>query len=206
LSRGYIRERKSGPSIDDQRASLAAAGIEVDRPHSPVYVDLLKPAKKPKPGVDPLAQRAAAIKSLRRQDGDELVVHDAATLGVDIEDITVAMSAIGKRGGKLIVWTPPVQEFVWHQDAAEIVALAAEGAQMMRSEKHRRAGGKNPLLGAPAKLIGKVLEVAKAAWADPALTSKQAAEKVKADTGVAVSVRLLFDKLSKKSDAERSLT
>jgi hypothetical protein len=192
--------------VDEQRASLAAAGIDVDAPHPPVYVDLLKPGKKLKSGVDPLTLRAAAIKSLRRQDTDELVVHDAATLGLDLEDITLAMSAIGKRGGKLIVWTPEPREFTWHPDAAEVMALAVEGAQMMRSEKHRRAGEKNPLLGAPAKLAGKVLEVAKAAWADPALTSKQAAEKVKTDTGVKVSVRLLFDKLGKKSDAEGKLT
>lgn len=174
---------------------MREAGIPMDGEHPPIYRDLARNTRPPKL----LTARAAAIGSLRNRDGDELVVHDAATLGRNYQEIIEALAAIGRTGCRLIVWRPSKQEYVWHPDAAEIAALAAEGVKLMRSDKHRVAGAKT---GAPAKLVGPVLEAARAAWADPDLTVRAAASRVFEVSGVQVSTRLLQSKLGRKSDAE----
>lgn len=203
MRRGYIRERAFGPTMEVQRASLAAAGVPTDGARPPVYMDMMKDTKRTIAGIRSLAQLARAIKSLRQADADELVVHDAATLGRDHEEITEALAEIGKRGCKLIVWTPEPRDYVWHPDAAEIASVAGEGAKIIRAEKHRRAASKH--LGAQPKLVGKVLAAAREAWADPNLTAPQAAKRVYEVTGVKVSARLMW-KLGKKSEAEGRLT
>jgi hypothetical protein len=199
MRRGYTRERR-GLAPDEQRKSLKASGIDLGVDHPAIYEDVFD--RRGKPG--PLSQRALAIKSLR--EGDELVVHDAATLGKDLEDISKAMVEIGRRGATLIVWTPTQREYEWHPDAAEIVALANEAAAVLLSEKHRRAGAKKAHLGAQPKLVGDVLNVARQAWADPALTANQAADVVRQHYRIKVSTRTLWTHLGKKSDAETAIS
>ena len=202
---GYLRERRIGPSLDVQRASMAAAGINVHQTHPPIYEDKLKPAKRTPPGETRLhlPERAIAIKHLRQRDEDELVVHDAATLGIDTDDIMAALAAIGRQGCTLLVWTPEPRAYAWHPDATEIVGLATEAAALIKSEKYRRASGKSA--GSPPKLVGRVRDAALLAWADPTLTAEQAAARVKEVTGISVSARLLYSKLGHKSVAEATL-
>jgi hypothetical protein len=203
MRRGYERERR-GVSFAEQDVSMREAGISLEGEYPPVYRDTAKnivyrdTAKDTRP-PKLLVARAAAIQSLRHWDQDELVVHDAATLGRNYQEIIEGLAAIGRTGCKLIVWKPDRQEYVWHPDAAEIAALAAEGVKLMRSEKHRRAGTKT---GAPAKLVGPVLAAAQAAWADPSLTVRAAATRVFEVTGVQISSRLMYAKLGQKSQAE----
>lgn len=199
MRRGYIRERR-GLTPDEQRKSLAQAGIDLGFDHPAIYADVFGRGGK----AVPLAARANAIKSLRS--GDELVVHDAATLGKDMEDISKAMVEIGRHGATLIVWTPTVREYEWNPDAAEIVAMASEAAAVLLSEKHRRAGAKRVQLGAQPKLVGDVLNVARQAWADPSLTANQAAEVVRKHCRIKVSTRTLWTHLGKKSDAETAIS
>jgi hypothetical protein len=199
MRRGYIRERK-GLTPDEQRKSHREAGIDVTFSHPALYADVFDRTGR----IKALSQRAAAIESLRQ--GDELVVHDAATLGTDLKDISEAMVEIGRRGATLIVWTPTVREYEWDPGAAEIVALANEAAATLLSEKHRRAGAKRVQLGAQPKLVGDVLNVARQAWADPALTANQAAAKVTQYTKVKVSTRTLWNHLGKKSEAEGAIS
>lgn len=201
MRRGYRRERRVGPSLDEQMASLTAAGVP-DGVRSPFYTDHLKDTKRTVAGMKPLAQLARAVKSLRSRDADELVVHDAATLGRDHEEITAALAAIGASGCKLVICVPEPREFTWHPDAADILAVASEGAKILRSEKHKRAAERR--LGAQPKLVGQVLVEARKAWADPNLSAPQAAARVREVTGVKVSERTMW-KLGKKSDAEGSL-
>lgn len=199
MRRGYRRERRVGAPLDEQDKSLRAAGVRMTGTHPPVYTDMLKGTGSGKP----LVQLLDAIRSLRRSDGDELVIHDAATMGRNHQEIVEAFAAVGRTGCKLLIWHPVPREFVWHPDAAEIAALAAEGMTILRSEKGKVGQGK--VLGAAPKLVGDVLTAAKAAWADPDLTAQKAAEKVYAVTGVKISARLLFKKLGNKSHAELAL-
>lgn len=195
MRRGYRRERKDA-SLHEQDKALREAGVDLTGSHPPVYTDLIKDTGSHKP----LAELARAVGSLRRGNIDELVVYDAATVGRNYQEIIEAMAAIGRTGCKLTVWRPTPREYVWHPDAAEIVALASEGETILRSAKGKVSAGK--VLGTPPKLVGTALEAAKAAWADPSLTAKEAAARVLEVSGVQVSTRLLFAKLGHKSVAE----
>lgn len=198
MRRGYRRERKDAP-LHEQDKALQEAGVLLTGSHPPIYTDLVKDTGSHKP----LSALARAVGSLRKRDADELVVYDAATVGRNYQEIVEAMAAIGHTGCKLTVWRPTPREFVWHPDAAEIVALAAEGETILRSAKGRASAGK--VLGATPKLVGDALAAAKAAWADPDLTAKDAAAKVLEVSGVQVSTRLLFARLGHKSLAENQL-
>ena len=164
MRRGLRRERRD-VSLDEQDKSLREAGVTLTGDHPPVYTDFIKDTGSHKPLMD----RARAIASLRNRDDYELVVHDAATLGRDHQEIIEGLAAIGKTGCRLIVCRPSVREFVWHPDAADIAALAAEGVTILRSARGKVSNGK--VLGTPPKLVGAALEVATAAWADPDLTA-----------------------------------
>jgi hypothetical protein len=205
MRRGYIRQRKSGPTPDQQKASMVASGIDTSGDHPPLYVDLLNKAGK----ASPLRERADAIKSLRQD--DELVVHDAATLGLDADDINRAMIEIGQRGATLIVWKPEPREYEWTPAAArvagEMSSLAAEAETVLRSEKHQRASAKGARIGPAKKLVGVVREIALKHWRDPTLSGRQAHAAAVAETGVKFSMRLmqLPEKdggLGRKMDAE----
>lgn len=207
MRRGYIRQRKSGPTPDQQRASMAASGIDITSFEYPyIYTDLLNKVGK----AGPLRERASAIKSLRQ--GDELVVHDAATLGINADDINRAMIEIGQRGATLIVWKPePSREYEWTPEAAEVAgemsSLAADAETVLRSEKHQRASAKSVRIGPPKKLVGSVREIALKHWRDPSLSARQAHAAAVAESGVKFSMRLmqLPEKdggLGRKMDAE----
>ena len=206
MRRGYIRQRKSGPTPEQQKASIVASGIDTSfGNHSAVYADLLNKAGK----AGPLRERAEAIKSLRH--GDELVVHDAATLGINAEDINLAMIEIGQRGATLIVWKPEPREYEWTPAAARVAgemnSLAADAETVLRSEKHKRASTKSTRLGPPKKLVGTVRDIALKHWRDPALSARQAHAAAVAESGVKFSMRLmqLPEKdggLGRKMDAE----
>lgn len=192
--RGYRRERTNGPSLDEQWKALAAAGVETDSAHPPVYTDTLKATKRD----GPLKQRKAAVLSLRP--GDVLAVPDAATLGRDQDEIAEGLAMVGRRRATLVVCSPDVREFTWHPDAAEIAAVAVEGARLIRSEKHARAATKH--LGAHQKLMGANLETAKRIWAQQDLTAPAAAKEVVRVTGIKVTERTLWTVLGRKSEAE----
>lgn len=201
MERGYGRERKWGASLDEQRASMAAAGVETGGTHPPIYLDVLKPAKK---GAAALPQRAMAIKSLRP--GNRLVVHDMATLGTTAGDILAALAAIGKKSATLVVVTPERAEYTWHPDAADIVQKANEAAAALKSEVHKRAAAKH--LGAPSKwTLPGVADAALAGWKNTELTAPQVPDYVFDQTGVRISERLIWAKLKPltKSQAEGML-
>lgn len=194
MRRGYRRERLNGPSLEDQWKALAAAGVGSDGTHPPVYTDMLKDTKRD----TSLKQRKAAILSLRP--GDVLAVRDAATLGRDQDEIAEGLAMVGRRRATLVVCCPDEREFTWHPDAAEIVAVAVEGARLIRSEKHARAAAKH--LGAQPKLVGANLATAKRIWAQADLTAPAAAKEVVRVTGVKVTERTLWSVLGRKSEAE----
>jgi DNA invertase Pin-like site-specific DNA recombinase len=174
---GYIRIDRAGPSREDQRAALGAAGISDFTPDGPVYVDEA-PKRRPKPGVDLLPARTDALKALRQ--GDELAIHSPARLGSSRGEVLAALEAIGKAGasiydcasGKVI----PV-----HPDAALAIGFAAEAESQGQRERAARARrGKVRHAGPPPALTGKRLIQAGEAWADPAKSAEQVAKEVDA--------------------------
>ena len=198
MRRGYIRERQYGPSVEDQRRTLGAAGVPTDGTHPPIYTDMIADVKSTPKAWKLLAQRKAAIASLRP--GDALAVWDAATLGRDMEEIQEGLAMVGKRQATLVICYPDEREFTWHPEAAEIANLAAEGSRQLRSEKHARAAAKH--LGAAPKLIGANLDIARRLWGDPSLTARAVPGKILEATGIKVSERLLWQRLGPKSEAE----
>ena len=198
MRRGYIRERKAGPSVDEQRKALAAAGVLVEGDHPPLYIDMI-PKRSRKTLDNPLPQRTAAIHSLRSGE-DALVIFDAATLGLTEGDILDALAAAGQKGASVIVCAPP-GEYRWHADVPDALGLAVDGGKVLARERARVRAGSGPIIGRPKKLTGDALILARDLWGKRELVSKQVAAQVKAKTGVAVSVRTLIKALGHKTDA-----
>lgn len=197
--RGYIRERRGGPSVEDQRKALAGAGVPTEGTHPPIYIDLI-PRRTRKALDNPFPERTLAIHCLRRGDGDKLVVYDAATIGQTEGDILDALAAIGEQGSTLVVCNPP-GEYRPHPDAAECLRLAVDGQRMLDRERRRVRTDSGPIIGRPPLLAGDALRLARDLWGKRELNSKMVAEDIKAQTGIEVSVRTLINKLGPKMDA-----
>ena len=148
MRRGYRRERRADAPLDEQDKALRESGVSFAGTHPPVYTDLLKDVGHNKPLVGLLQ----AIRSLRKRDDDEIAAFDAATLGRTHREIVESLAAIGKTGCKLVICRPVMRDFVWHPDAAEIAAVAAEGDTILRSVKGKVSANKH--LGAAPKLVG----------------------------------------------------
>lgn len=186
MKRGYIRLSKAGPTLEDQKAALAKAGIEDFSEHGHVYVDEI-PNRRNEPL---LPQRAEAIRSLEA--GDELVVTSASRLGPSTGDVLDAMKAIADRKAALYD-VETGMAVVWHPDAMTVIEYARRAEGENRKEiaakmrQSRVSSGK--IGGAPEKLSGATLIEAERLWADATLSSAQVAEKI------GVNVRTLYRRL-----------
>lgn len=186
MRRGYIRLSKAGPSLQEQKAALEAAGINDFSEYGPVYVDEIPKGRN----APPLPQRYEAIRSLEA--GDELVVSNASRLGISTGDVLDAMKAIADR--KAALHDVETGETVaWHPDATKVIEFARRAEGENRKEiaakmrQSREASGK--VGGAPEKLSGTALKEAQRLWADTTLSSAQVAEKI------GVNVRTLYRRL-----------
>ena len=93
MDRGYIRETRNGPTVKEQLEKLRAAGIAVDEPYAPVYIDLLPKQRKHRvTGDDKLPERAKAITDLR--EGSRLIVSSLDRLGASAIDIKKAFNRV----------------------------------------------------------------------------------------------------------------
>lgn len=180
MRRGYIRITKTGPSPDQQRRALEAAGVKEFGDNDAIYLDGER-KRKPKEGEDALPQRTAAIKSLRA--GDELVVANAGRLGVSRDDILAALAAIGRQRasvfdaaeGRAFACSPEIA------DAAEFALLAQSKLQAERVAVARKAikefGSK---VGPKPKLRKADLDDLRRMWTNPAVS----VEAVEIEAGV----------------------
>lgn len=198
MRRGYIRERRAGPSVDEQRAALAAAGVPIEGDHPPVYVDPI-PRRTQKGKQDPLPQRRAAIHSLRA--GNALVIYDAATLGPTEGEILDAIAAIGQRKDVTLVICDPPGEYRWHEGVTELAGVVADGGKRLARERQRVRAGINPVMGRPKLLTGEALTLARQLWGQRAMSSRMVAAEIKKQTGVSVGIRTLLNDLGHKTDA-----
>ncbi|MEO1564175.1 MAG: hypothetical protein AAFR98_12125 [Pseudomonadota bacterium] len=128
MKRGYIRTVPGGISVKAQKAALSTAGLDVDDPYGPVYID----------------DRDAAIASLEA--GDELVIAEPACLGTTGPDALEAIAEIGRRSatvldlssGTTVAWHPDAQAPL---DFANAVGRASRIAQAKKMRKARAASG-----------------------------------------------------------------
>ena len=192
MLRGYIRERKKGPSVDEQRAALIKAGVRVDGTHPPIYVDMV-----PRRGQPPQPQLIAAVQSLRS--GDTLVVFDEASLGLTEGGLWEAHAAIGERAASLMMADGRIFDFT--PQTAEIAGLIANGAKILTRENARVRNNSGPILGRPKLLSGDVMRLARELWGRQDLSARQIAAEIQAQTGVKVGIRTLFLDLGHKTDA-----
>lgn len=192
MLRGYIRERKKGPSIDEQRAALIEAGVQTDGTHPPIYVDTIQ-----RRGQTPQPQLIAAIQSLRA--GDTLVVFDEASLGLTEGGLWEANAAIGERAASLMLTDGRIFDFT--PQTAELAGLIADGAKILTRENARVRNNSGPMVGRPKLLSGDVLRLARELWGRQDMSARQIAAEIQAQTGVKVGIRTLFLDLGHKTDA-----
>lgn len=169
MKRGYIRVDKPGPSPNEQRKALEAAGVEDFGEFGHVYLDGLTTRKKRlKPGDDPLPGRTLAVRSLRA--GDVLVVANAGRLGTSREDILRAFAAVGAKGASVLD-AAEGQEFSCPADVAGAVAFADLGHQKLMMERSRHARRSQARLNAKSgpkpKISPAEMEMLRQMWRNP---------------------------------------
>lgn len=171
--RGYIRVWKGGPTEGEQRTLLAAAGVEVDGPHAPIYVDAPSP-RKMQAGAAALEWRESCIKAMRERsvgdEPDELVVCAPWVLAVSASDLFSVAAKLAEKGavihdlnsGQRMRWTP------------EMAGLAAMAESVSRFQHRRRTEKARITLAATdvrtgpmPKLTGRLLDLFLKDWGDP---------------------------------------
>lgn len=198
MRRGYIRIRKGGPDEATQRRSL----ITIDN-IGRLYVDGPTETRKhrqmdPK---DPLPERSWVLRHLNP--GDEVVVHDAATLGTSVKDILATLEAIDQRYATLYVVTTNTT-YRWHPQAAEIIALATSGGEVARREQTTDARKRLRQTGANRKFTSEMKIRALKLWSDNQIRSgKEVAALLHREFGVKVSLRTLYNNLPPREAAQK---
>jgi hypothetical protein len=165
------------PTIKAQKAALALA-LDAVADDDPVWIDL-NPKRKRATPAEPFPELALAIRALRPE--DELAVAGPEVLGGSQAQIFRVMQAIGAKQAAIYDASTD-QVIAWQPEALKALDFAARGETKrrefsLRKARVKRAESGKPY-GKPAKLTGKKLEVARAVWMDPALTRKEAAEKL----------------------------
>ena len=205
--RGYIRVWKGGPSADEQRDALRAAGVEVDDPHGPVYIDAPSPRQMQR-GAVVLTDRAKCIGAMRErpdgEDPDELIVYAPWVLAISPGDLFGIAAKLAEKGavihdlmtGRKMKW---ITEMAGLSDMA---AMIARFQHMRKTEKARIAlaasGAKG---GGKPKLSGKLLELFLSEWADPkAGTNIEVAER----HGITVKTAAKYAGMSRREAIRRA--
>ncbi len=171
----YLREALGLPTIKAQKAALALDTVADD---DPVWIDL-NPKRKRATPAEPFPELALAIRALRPE--DELAVAGPEVLGGSQAQIFQVMQAIGAKQAAIYDASTD-QVMAWQPEALKALDFAARGETKrrefsLRAARMKRAESGKPY-GKPPKLTGKKLEAARAVWIDPALTRKEAAEKL----------------------------
>lgn len=139
---GYMLIRKAGPTEEEQRASLRSAGVPVDKPYPPLYVDRWSPRRRQNGKDDPLPDRTLMIEKIHQ--GDVVVIHSAACFAITAADARQAMiRVITKRAaGIRIVSTktflktrPEVAEWFLVADSVTLEAKRAVAAKAREGAK-----------------------------------------------------------------------
>jgi DNA invertase Pin-like site-specific DNA recombinase len=154
---GYEREDRSGPTIAEQDAALAAAGVVLD-----LNVSLYRDPKPKKGRPASFEERDNAIRCLRP--GDRLVIHSAPRLGATEAEITAAVAAVTENGA--VVFDCSTQaEIRFHPDAGRLIAWAKAGAELAKAERLGKARRGITRRGAPPKALPEAsVPAAKLRW------------------------------------------
>lgn len=191
----YLREAKGLPAVADQQEAIRAAGVPgVDPNRDRAYLD--REPKRRRQGEDTgLPERDACIRAIRRGAGDRVYVAEPGVLAVSLDDALTVLRQITERGAVLHIVSSG-QDYRWHEDAAQAIALAihmAEEAQQRRTKLARASA-----LERRRRLEAKAVDIwkeAKRLWKDDAVTVTVVSER----TGLAP--RTLYRRLGPKGTA-----
>lgn len=177
----YLCERKGLPSLDAQRATLAAAGLTAAE-LAEAYVDCMN--RKPRPGEPAQPERDHVIGAARR--GDEVWV---ARLGVvaTVEDDALRFLAAVSDHGAVLCDATTGQRFHAPSAAQEhvsaglrIAAAISADARAATLEKARRQRPKGKT-GGKEEIAPERIEAARPLWFDHRLSEAEVEER----TGIA---------------------
>lgn len=171
--RGYIRVWKGGPTEDEQRTLLAAAGVEVDGSFAPIYVDAPSP-RKMQAGAAALEKREDCIRAMRErpadEDPDELVVCAPWVLAVSASDLFSVAAKLAEKGA-IIYDLNSGQRMHWTPEMAGLAGMAESVSRFQhrrRTEKARiTLAGSDVKTGPKPKLTGRLLDLFLKDWGDP---------------------------------------
>ncbi len=132
--RGYIRETRSGPTMDAQEAAVRAAGvIRADW----IYADRLPPKRQHRAvASEALGERTLIVRQIH--EGGRIVVPSLDRLGISAIDIVRTISTVAAKGcGVLAVDTGKVYDA--STPANVILDDAAEAEAALKRERIRKA-------------------------------------------------------------------
>jgi len=175
---GFMREMKGLPSLKEQQAVLAAAGIEdFVSDASKVYTALSPKRKVKKDARDPWTDLVTALR-----EGDEVKIACASVLGGSRVNVLRALQEIGAKGANVID-VGAGETVNYSPEGLAMIAFAERAETQMRVAVLKKArqtkAEKGRLGGRPGSLKDKKdKEAAMLIWLDATLTGNEAAEKI----------------------------
>ncbi len=169
----YLCERKGLPTLDDQRAALAAAGITAEE-LAEAYIDRVR--RKPRPGEPAQPERDHIVGAAR--ENDEVWVARLAVIATTRDDALRFTAAICDQGAVLCAAADGRRYRVRSeaaQDVADALRLAADIAADERAaalEKARRGRKPGKTGGRPEHDKAK-LEMWKLLWFDHSISEAE---------------------------------
>lgn len=181
-----MRLSLAGPTEDEQREALAAAGV--DRAMRDAWY--VEPMPMPKRGRQAASEELAlAIRALR--EGDRLVIHSAPRLGQTEAAIREAAAAVSAAGA-VIYDCAAGAEVRHHPDAGRLLAWAAEGAALAAKERLGKARASKRVHAGPPKALTPA-QIKRAAQ-----LRRDGLSMAKIAAGLDVSVRTLYRHMPKE--------
>ena len=170
---GYLRARKSGPSLDQQRQMLQEAGFKFGSSDELLFIDepnvatrLLAPRH--------LVEREAMLTKVKN--GDTIIVPDYATLALSETDWLSVLGFISGRGASLTI-AEPERHYEWPDvvmpaikeisNSAIAVGAALRAEQTASARKARDMTGRRGGRPTAAETYGERWDQAVALWKDP---------------------------------------
>lgn len=170
---GYLRARKSGPSLDHQRQMLREAGFLFETGKELLFID--------EPNVETrqlapkhLPEREAMLTKVKN--GDTIVVPDYATLALSETDWLSVLGFISGRGASLRI-VEPERHYEWSDivmpaikeisNSALSVGAALRAEQTASARKAREETGRRGGRPSAAETYGERWDQAVALWKDP---------------------------------------
>lgn len=158
----YIRVFRQGPSLEEQREYLQAAGVDLGRPSARLFVD-----DEGHAADADLPERDRLLKCLKP--GDEIAIAGAAIIARDRIDLEAVIAEVGRRGarifdasvGQVLEWSAGGQAWLEFGLRFEAEKLSVR----------MRMARKTPAAGKPRIFVDEAKRAkAEKLWKDPTLS------------------------------------